>query len=773
MSAAVGSARTVLDIEGMTCASCVARVEKRLERLDGVSATVNLATESARVDYPASVSMDELVAAVGAAGYVARPRGADRPSRTSVPDAGAHDGTRSGDAHEGAGHQHDVEDEPGRTTLRTRLLVGAALGLPVVALGMVPAWQFPGWQWVSLVLTTPVVLWAGLPFHRASIANARHGAVTMDTLVSLGTVAAYLWSVWALLFGSAGRIGIRHEVVLFGPVHDPSSLVYFEVAAAVTVLILLGRCIEQRSRRRAGQALRALLDLGAQDVELTDGRRVPIGELRVGDEFTVRPGETVATDGVVLDGAASVDQSMLTGESVPIDVGPGDPVTGGTVADGGRLRVRATSVGEDTRLASLARLVDEAQTGKSRVQRLADRVSAIFVPIVIVLAIVTLVGWLVSGAPAATAFTAAVAVLIIACPCALGLATPIAVLVGTGRGAELGILITGPEALEAAERIDVVLIDKTGTLTEGRMTVGDVTAEGIDPDDLLLLAGAVEAASEHPIARAVVAASGSATPPDVDDFRSVAGRGVTGIVAGRTVAAGSVAFVESGAGLLPPTLREAVGRAEADGSSIVAVAVAGRPVGVVAVGDRIRSDARETVERLHRAGASVVLLTGDNAGAARSVATSLGIDDVVADVRPEGKLAEVRDRQDAGARVAMVGDGVNDAAALAAADLGIAMGGGTDAAKHASDITLTAGSPVAVAAAIELSRRTLGVIRGNLFWAFAYNVAALPLAVAGLLNPMVAAAAMAFSSVFVVLNSLRLRRALAPARRTTADLRTH
>ncbi|QCR40908.1 copper-translocating P-type ATPase [Microbacterium sp. SGAir0570] len=762
------SSHAVLDIEGMTCASCVARVEKRLQRLDGVHATVNLATESARVEHPAAVSVDDLVQAVGEAGYSARvraPRG-----RPQAHPSGAHDAPEEHDDHgaahdHGAGHQHDVEDVPCRTTLRTRLIWGIVLAAPVVVLGMVPAWQFPGWQWVSLVLTAPVVFWAGWPFHRATFANARHGALTMDTLVTLGTFAAFAWSLWAVLFGSAGRIGIRHDVVLFGPVHDPTSLVYFEVAAAVTVLILLGRYIEQRSRRRAGAALRSLLELGATDVELSDGRRVGIEALRVGGEFVVRPGEKIATDGVVVDGAAAVDESMLTGESVPVDVGPGSEVTGGTIASGGRLRVRATSVGDETRLAHLARLVDEAQSGKSRVQRLADRVSAVFVPVVIVVAVLTLVGWIIAGAPVASGFTAAVAVLIIACPCALGLATPIAVLVGTGRGAELGILITGPEALEAAERIDVVLMDKTGTLTEGRMSVASVvTAGGIDGDEALRAAGAVESASEHPIARAIVAAAG-AVPP-VTDFTGVPGGGVSGSVEGREVTAGSVAFVAQRLGALSAELDAAAREAAASGASVVAVGWDGAARAVIAVADRVRHDAREAVTRLHRTGASVVLVTGDNAGAAAAVASELGIDEVVADVRPEGKLDEVRRRQAAGERVAMVGDGVNDAAALAAADLGIAMGGGTDAAKHASDITLTAGSPRAVAEAIELSRRTLGIIRGNLFWAFAYNVAAVPLAVAGLLNPMVAAAAMAFSSVFVVLNSLRLRSALRPARRS-------
>ncbi len=764
-------ARAVLDIEGMTCASCVARVEKRLHRLDGVTASVNLATESARVEYPASIEPAELVDAVAQAGYTAHLRRpvADRAGRDetarivgTAEQAGgvalvdAPDGSADADA-EADADAGDVVDVPAGVTLRTRLIVGAVLAVPVVVLGMVPAWQFPGWQWLSLVLTAPVVLWAGWPFHRATFVNARHGALTMDTLVTLGTLAAFAWSTWALVFGSAGRLGIRHEVVLFGPVHDPSALVYFEVAAAVTVLILLGRYIEQRSRRRAGAALRALLDLGATEVELVDGSRVPIGRLRVGDEFLVRPGEKIATDGVVVEGAAAVDQSMLTGESAPVDVAAGDSVTGGTIAAGGRLRVRATSIGDDTRLAHLARLVDEAQAGKSRVQRLADRVSAVFVPVVIGLAVATLVGWIVAGQPVAAGFTAAVAVLIIACPCALGLATPIAVLVGTGRGAELGILSTGPEALEAAERIDVVMLDKTGTLTEGRMSVTDVVVAGASRDEALRYAAAVENASEHPVARAVVAAVDAPAP--VTAFAGVAGRGVVGEVEGRHVVVGSPGFATERLGALPEALRAAASAAETAGATVVAVGWDDAVRAVISVSDTVRPESRAAVDRLHRGGASVVLVTGDNAGAARAVADELGIDDVVSDVRPEDKLAQVRRRQSDGLRVAMVGDGVNDAAALAAADLGIAMGGGTDAAKHASDITLTAGSPIAVATAIELSRRTLRIIRGNLFWAFAYNVAALPLAVAGVLNPMVAAAAMAFSSVFVVLNSLRLRRA--------------
>jgi Cu+-exporting ATPase len=767
-----------LDIEGMTCASCVARVEKRLEKVDGVSASVNLATESARIRVTTDVDDARLVAAVAEAGYTARVRPAARPHSIRAEDENAERGDaghrhgdhdHAGPAHDGgghdhAGHQHDVEDIPGHTRLATRLIVSAVLALPVVVLGMVPAWQFAGWQWVSLVLATPIVFWGGWPFHRAAFAAARHGAATMDTLITLGTMAAYLWSVWALVFGSAGRIGLRHEVVLFGPVHDATALVYFEVAAAVTVFLLLGRYIEQRSRRSAGAALRSLMDLGAKDVELDGGRRIPVDRLRVDDAFVVRPGEKIATDGIVVDGRAAVDASMLTGESVPVEAGPGSEVTGGTVAVDGRLLVRAVSVGADTRLAHIARLVEDAQTGKSRVQRLADRISGIFVPIVIVLALATLITWVALGQPLAAGFTAAVAVLIIACPCALGLATPVAILVGTGRGAQLGVLITGPEAIESANRIDTVLIDKTGTLTTGDMTVREVVVDGgATPDEAVRIAAALEAGSEHPIARAIVShgvANGADARGRVEDFRNHAGRGVTGIVDGVPAFAGSAAFAAEQAGALSADLDAALSRE--DGSSVVVVGWAdasGSPAAraVFAVGDEIREGAARAVAQLVDEGIEVVLLTGDGPDAARSVATAVGIGEVVAGVLPEGKLSEVERRRTAGRRVAVVGDGVNDAAALAAADLGIAMGGGTDAAMHASDITLVRNDPESIVTALRLARRTMGTIRGNLFWAFGYNVAAIPLAALGLLNPMIAGLAMAFSSVFVVLNSLRLR----------------
>ncbi|MDF2993639.1 MAG: copper-translocating P-type ATPase [Microbacterium sp.] len=792
-----GVAEAVLDIEGMTCASCVARVEKRLGRVEGVAAAVNLATETARVRYPAGLDTATLVDAVRAAGYDAtvRERGGSRtaiagapapvaseePAVVAVPaPGGAIDATTGrgldshphmphpvadapeANTHDHGGHVHDTADAPGAASLRTRLLVSAVLAIPVVALGMVPAWQFPGWQWASLVLTTPVILWGGWPFHRATLRNARHGAATMDTLITLGTFAAYLWSVWALFFGNAGRIGIRHEVMLFGPVHDASAVVYFEVAAAVTVLLLLGRFIEQRSTRRAGAALRSLLDLGAREAELADGRRIPVDALAVGDVFVVRPGSVVATDGVVVEGRASVDESMLTGESVPVDVTEGSVVTGGTIAAGGRLTVRATGVGEETRLARIARLVEDAQLGKSRVQRLADRISGVFVPVVIVLAVLTLVAWIVAGQPVAAGFTAAVAVLIIACPCALGLATPIAILVGTGRGAQLGVLVTGPEALESAERIDTIVLDKTGTLTSGRMSVADiVAAAGEDPANVLARVAAVERGSEHPVAAAIVAAAGEG--PTATDLEAIPGRGVIGVVDGVRVFAGRPAWIADLGGALPPELAAAVDAGEERGTVVVAgwADADGTPRAraVIEIADTVRPESAEAVARLREMGLEPVLLTGDNPRIARSVATELGIERVRAGVLPEGKVDEIAALRAEGRTVAMVGDGVNDAAALASADLGIAMGGGTDAALHASDIALMRDDPRGIVTAVALSRRTMRIIRGNLFWAFAYNVAALPLAALGLLNPMIAGAAMAFSSVFVVLNSLRLRRA--------------
>lgn len=723
-----------LEISGMTCASCVARVEKRLGRLDGVVAEVNLATEKASVRYPDAVSIDDLVAAVESAGYAA----------TLAPEKSVETTSAS-----------PVRDED---PLRTRLLVSALLSLPVVILAMVPALQFANWQWLSLTLAAPVVVWGGYPFHRATWVNLRHGSLTMDTLITMGTGAAFLWSLWALFFGTAGMPGMTHEFRLFTPDADAASTIYLEVAAGVTVFLLLGRYLEQRSKRTAGQALRALLELGARDVTVlrhgtSRETTIPIDDLVVGDLFVVRPGEKIATDGVVESGFAAVDESMLTGESVPVDVTAGDTVTGATIAGGGRLVVRATRVGNDTKLAQMARLVEAAQLGKGRVQRLADRISSIFVPVVIVLAAAVLMAWVLTGNPVASGFTAAVAVLIIACPCALGLATPVALLVGTSRGAQSGILITGPEALERARGIDMILLDKTGTVTTGVMTLVGVTATD---DAALRRAASLEAHSEHPIAHALVAGAGPLLP--ATGFASASGLGVTGTVDGLHVVVGRPRFAAEHGCAMPAALADAVSAAETSGATVVVAGWDGEVRGVFAVSDSVKPGARAAVERLRRQGLTPILLTGDNERAARRVAAEVGIDRVIAGVLPEQKVDEVRRLQASGHRVAMVGDGVNDAAALATADLGLAMGTGTDAAMWAADITLVRAELGAVPDAVALSRRTLGTIHGNLFWAFAYNVAAIPLAAFGLLNPMVAGAAMAFSSLFVVLNSLRLRR---------------
>ncbi|MFU8945814.1 heavy metal translocating P-type ATPase [Mycetocola zhadangensis] len=735
-----------LDIAGMTCASCVARVEKRLQKLDGVTAEVNLATERARVSFPETITAEQLVAAVESAGY----------SATVVPER------RTPVVGSDVEHSDNVDaDTPELHALFQRLVLSAVLAVPVIVLAMVPAWQFPNWQWLSLTLAAPVVVWGGYPFHRATWRNLRHGSLTMDTLITLGTGAAFLWSLWALFFGMAGMPGLSHEFSLFTPNADPTAALYLEVAAGVTVFLLAGRYIEQRSKRSAGRALRSLLELGAKDVTVVrDGTHVtlPIDELAVGDRFLVRPGETIATDGIVESGSAAVDISMLTGESVPVDVSEGSVVTGATIASGGRLVVRATRVGTDTRLAQMARLVESAQLGKGRAQRLADRISAIFVPVVIVLALAVLAAWVLTGNPLSSAFTAAVAVLIIACPCALGLATPVALLVGTSRGAEFGILITGPEALEQAKGIDTVVLDKTGTVTTGQMTLTRVATTHADA---LHRAASLEAASEHPLARAIVAgADGGADKRALDpvtEFVSTAGLGVTGTVDGVRVVVGRPSFAAEHGCVLPDSSRDAVHAAEAAGATAVVVGWDGEVRGVLEITDRVKPGARAAVDRLRSLGLTPVLLTGDNERAAHAVAAQVGIDRVIAGVMPEQKVEEIRRLQATGSQVAMVGDGVNDAAALATANLGIAMGSGSDAAISAADITLVRSELGGVADAVELSRRTLSSIRGNLFWAFAYNVAALPLAAFGLLNPMVAGAAMAFSSVFVVLNSLRLR----------------
>jgi P-type Cu+ transporter len=745
MSTPTTTTEIELSLGGMTCASCANRIERKLNKLDGVQASVNYATEKARVQAPANLDPAVLVAQVEAAGYTAT-----LPARP-------------------------VEDvdvvalaEPDSTrALRDRLVVSVLLTIPVIALAMVPAFQFTYWQWISLTLAAPVAVWGAWPFHRATWANLRHGATTMDTLVSMGVLAAFGWSVWALLFGTAGEPGMVHPFTLAVSRGDAAGQIYLEVAAGVTTFLLAGRYFEARSKRRAGAALRALLELGAKDVAvLRDHRevRIPVGQLAVGDRFVVRPGEKVATDGVVEEGRSAVDAALLTGESLPVDVEPGDAVVGATVNAGGRLVVRATRVGADTQLAQMGKLVEDAQTGKAPVQRLADRISGVFVPIVIALAAGTFAFWLGTGAGVAAAFTAAVAVLIIACPCALGLATPTALLVGTGRGAKLGILIKGPEVLEATRRVDTVVLDKTGTVTAGRMELVEVHVDsGSDADDdvaeaeALRLAAAVEAASEHPVAAAIVAAAPGDLPP-VESFENVEGLGVQGVVDGHAVLVGRPALLERWSIALPPTLAGALAGAQARGRTAVAVAWDGAARAVLVVADTVKPTSAEAVDRLRALGLRPVLLTGDNAAVARAVADELGIDDVIADVLPADKVDVVKKLQDDGRVVAMVGDGVNDAAALAQADLGLAMGTGTDVAIEAADITLVRGDLRAAADAVRLSRRTLRTIQGNLFWAFAYNVAALPLAATGLLNPMIAGAAMAASSAFVVANSLRLRR---------------
>ncbi|WP_328933905.1 MULTISPECIES: heavy metal translocating P-type ATPase [unclassified Streptomyces] len=732
----VAAAEVELLIGGMTCASCAARVEKKLNRMDGVSATVNYATEKAKVSYPAGIQVADLIATVVKSGYTAEEPAPPEPEPETPKD-----------------------DDPELASLRERLTVSALLALPVVLLSMVPALQFDNWQWLALTLAAPVVVWGGLPFHRAAFTNARHGAATMDTLVSVGTLAAFGWSLWALFFGDAGMAGMHDEFRLTVARTDGASTIYLEVAAGVVALILLGRYLEARSKRRAGAALRALMQLGAKDVAvLRNGRevRLPVAELAVGDRFVVRPGEKIATDGTVVEGVSAVDASMLTGESVPVDVAPGDTVTGATVNAGGRLVVAASRVGADTQLARMARLVEDAQNGKAEVQRLADRISGIFVPVVLLIAVATFGAWLAVTGDTAAAFTAAVAVLIIACPCALGLATPTALMVGTGRGAQLGILIKGPEVLESTRRVDTVVLDKTGTITTGRMTLQQVyVAEGTDERQLLRLAGALEHASEHPVARAVAAGAEERVGPlpSAEHFENVPGRGVRGRVEGREVAVGRL-YDD-----LPEELTRARSEAESGGRTAVVVGWDGIPRGVVAVADAVKETSAEAVRELRALGLTPVLLTGDNRAVAASVAAAVGIapGDVIAEVLPEDKVAVVRRLQGEGRSVAMVGDGVNDAAALATADLGLAMGTGTDAAIEASDLTLVRGDLRVAADAIRLSRKTLGTIKGNLVWAFGYNVAALPLAAAGMLNPMIAGAAMAFSSVFVVTNSLRLR----------------
>ncbi|WP_374010969.1 heavy metal translocating P-type ATPase [Leifsonia sp. LS-T14] len=722
----------------MTCASCAMRIEKKLNRLDGVTATVNYATEKARVSIPAGMDVAAVIEEVEKTGYTAT-----LPAAEPAPS--------------------EKESDPELSGLRNRLIGSVALSVPVIALAMIPALQFTYWQWLSLTLAAPVVVWGAWPFHKAAFINARHGAATMDTLVSIGTLAAFTWSLYALFFGTAGMPGMTHGFSFTAATTDGAGNIYLEVASGVTTFVLAGRYFEKRSKRQAGAALRALLELGAKDVAvLRDGQetRLPIEKLQVGDEFVIRPGEKIATDGVVVDGASAIDMSLLTGESVPDEVTVGDAVSGATVNAGGRLLVRATRVGSDTQLAQMAKLVEDAQSGKAEVQRLADRISGIFVPIVLGIALVTLAAWLVTGHPAAAAFTAAVAVLIIACPCALGLATPTALLVGTGRGAQLGILIKGPEVLESTRTVDTIVLDKTGTVTTGKMTLVDiVTAPGVDETELLGVAGAIEAASEHPIARAIAAAATERTGPlpTPESFANIAGRGVQGVVDGHLALVGRTTLLEDWAITLDHALTAAKNAAEAAGRTVVSVAWDGRARGLLVVADAIKPTSREAVAAFTQLGLTPILLTGDNATVARDVADAVGIETVIAEVLPQDKAETIRRLQAEGRTVAMVGDGVNDAAALATADLGLAMGTGTDVAIEAADITLVRGDLRAAADAVRLARRTLGTIKTNLFWAFAYNVAAIPLAALGLLNPMIAGAAMAFSSVFVVSNSLRLR----------------
>ena len=734
-----------LEIGGMTCASCANRIEKKLNKLDGVSATVNYATEKAKVTVPTGYDPALLIAEVEKTGYTAA---LPKPKHTKAAQSDSDD---------------TPEEDAELTSLRHRLIGAIVLTVPVIAMAMIPALQFTYWQWASLALAAPVIVWAAWPFHKAAWTNLKHGAATMDTLISMGTSVALLWSLYALFFGTAGTPGMTHPFELTIAPSDGAANIYLEVGAGVTMFILAGRYFEKRSKRQAGAALRALLELGAKEVSvLRNGveTKIPTDELQVGDEFIVRPGEKIATDGVVVSGTSAVDASMLTGESVPVEVGEGDPVTGATVNAGGRLVVRATRVGSDTQLAQMAKLVEDAQTGKAEVQRLADKISGVFVPIVIVIAVVALGAWLGAGFPVAAAFTAAVAVLVIACPCALGLATPTALLVGTGRGAQMGILIKGPEVLESTRKVDTVVLDKTGTVTSGKMTLVDVITEpGVDRAELLRFAGALEDASEHPIAQAIAkgATQEVGTLPTPEDFANVEGKGVQGIVEGIAVVVGRESLLADWSQKLSREVASAKSRAEGEGKTVVAIGWDGQARGILVVADTVKPTSAEAIQGLKDLGLTPVLLTGDNEAVARQIAAEVGIEQVIAEVLPKDKVDVVTSLQKEGKVVAMVGDGVNDAPALAQADLGLAMGTGTDVAIEASDLTLVRGDLRSAVDAIRLSRKTLSTIKTNLFWAFAYNVAAIPVAALGMLNPMLAGAAMAFSSVFVVGNSLRLR----------------
>ena len=730
----ITQAPVVLELGGMTCASCAMRVEKKLNKLPGVTATVNYATEKATINLPADILISDAIAAVESSGYTAQEV---RQEKENEPEA---------------------KDDP-EVELRNRLIISAALTIPVVLMAMIPALQFDYWQWLSLTLASPVVIWGALPFHRATWINLKHGNATMDTLVSMGVVAAYTWSLYALFFGGAGETGMKMDFTLL-PSHSGNSEIYLEVASAVTVFILLGRYFEARAKSRSSAALTALLNLGAKTVSVTNNgieKQIPIEELALGDNFVVRPGERIATDGKVIDGASAVDESMITGESIPIEVTQGNTVIGATLNTSGRLVVEATAIGSDTALARITNLVESAQAGKAPIQRLADRVAAVFVPIVIVLALATLVGWLLAGEEPTFAFTAAVAVLIIACPCALGLATPTALLVGTGRGAQLGILIRGPQILESTKRVNTIALDKTGTITTGKMSVQEIKMEtNVNEIEFLTIAGSLENASEHPIAQAIA----NYAKQQVDlltpqEFVSTQGRGVEGLIDGKAAVIGNPDWLATQWAL--STDKDWVSTHQNLGHTVIAVAWDGEVRGLISVSDTIKSDSETAITKFKELGLTPVLISGDNLSAAEQVAKEVGIDRVFAGVLPEDKVQIITKLQSEGNTVAMVGDGVNDAAALVQADLGMSMGSGTDVAIEASDITLTNSNLTSAATGIELARKTLGTIKGNLFWAFAYNTAAIPLAMAGLLNPMIAGAAMAFSSVFVVTNSLRLR----------------